>query len=64
MELAKRNEKVQAFPPDASDQPLTEGINLGSLYGCLQYADTEAFQGFVGGRRKILSRSWIKYRQG
>src|SRR5215471_12785881 len=31
-----------------------KGISLGSLYGRFQYADTEAFQGFVGGRRKDL----------
>jgi hypothetical protein len=30
MVLSERNQKVQAFPPECAQEPLTEGIGLGN----------------------------------
>jgi hypothetical protein len=44
MTLVDRNQKVQAFAPDGSDQTFAECIRRGRSHRRLQGADSEAFQ--------------------
>ena len=58
--LAEGNQEVQALPPQRAQEPLTQGIGLGTPHRCFQDPATQVPHLLIELREKMLSRSWIR----
>ena len=54
------DQKVQALSPQRAQEPLTQGIGLGTPHRCFQDPATEVPHLLIELREKMLSRSWIR----